>query len=82
MNNITSKIKDLFKSKKNKVNLKHIKNEPDYSHLQDRKKYRAMYNEVGNIEANKIIKWREEWMLYFKPVPNSLILELGSSQWT
>lgn len=62
----------------NTQEFKYIKNEPDYSHLNDREKYKAMYNEVGTVEANKTIKWREEWMKNFHPKPNSTILELGA----
>lgn len=61
-----------------KQSFKYIKNEPDYSHLNDKQKYKAMYDEVGTIEANKTIKWREEWMKNFHPKPNSNILELGA----
>jgi 2-polyprenyl-3-methyl-5-hydroxy-6-metoxy-1,4-benzoquinol methylase len=55
-----------------------IKDEPDYSHLGDREKYQRMYDEVGRVEANRQIRWREEWMHNFAPKPESSILELGA----
>lgn len=55
-----------------------ISNEPDYRHLRDPERYRALYEEVGTVEANTHLKWREEWMKHFHPRPASLILELGS----
>lgn len=57
---------------------KFISDNHDYRHLNDKERYKKLYEEVGTVEANKIIKWREEWMKYFKPNPNSSILELGS----
>ncbi len=57
---------------------KFISDEPDYRHLEDKERYKNLYEEVGMVEANKVIKWREEWMKYFTPKPNSTILELGS----
>jgi 2-polyprenyl-3-methyl-5-hydroxy-6-metoxy-1,4-benzoquinol methylase len=56
----------------------YIKDEPDYLHLQNREVYQALYDEVGQVEANKAIKWRGEWMKYFQPEPRSTILELGA----
>jgi 2-polyprenyl-3-methyl-5-hydroxy-6-metoxy-1,4-benzoquinol methylase len=55
-----------------------ITNEPDYRHLTDRARYKAVYEEVGTVKANKEIKWREEWMKNFNPKPGSVILELGA----
>lgn len=55
-----------------------ISDEPDYRHLQDRDRYKAMYEEVGTVEANRVIRWREEWMRHFHPKPGASILELGA----
>lgn len=68
-NDQTEKVKKVYK---------YITNDRDYTHLQDRKKYKALYEEVGEVEANKVVVWREEWMKHFKPTPNSRILELGA----
>jgi len=57
---------------------KYISESPDYRHLDDRERYKALYNEVGTVEANQMIRWREEWMKYFAPRPGASILELGS----
>ena len=57
---------------------KYISNSPDYRHLDDKDRYKALYDEVGTVEANRVIRWREEWMKYFKPRPGAAILELGS----
>ena len=57
---------------------RYISDSPDYRHLQDRDRYKALYDEVGTVEANRQIRWREEWMKYFKPRPGATILELGS----
>lgn len=59
-------------------NYKFISDEADYRHLEDKDRYKNLYEEVGTVEANKVIKWRAEWMKYFSPKPNSTILELGS----
>ena len=56
----------------------YITDEPDYRHLEDRERYRALYEEVGSVPANQIVRWREEWMKYFRPTPGSSILELGA----
>ncbi|TCQ28279.1 class I SAM-dependent methyltransferase [Rhizobium sp. PP-CC-3G-465] len=56
----------------------YISNDPDYRHLHDRERFKAMYDEVGTVEANLEVKWREEWMFRFKPDPSSTILELGA----
>ena len=50
----------------------------DYSHLENRDRYEKLYEEVGKVEANKQIVWRECWMYYFKPHRQSYILELGA----
>ncbi len=55
-----------------------IKDAPDYSHLSDRERFAAMYNEVGTIDANRHVVWRSEWMSPFLPDPESRILELGA----
>src|SRR5262245_50892750 len=57
---------------------RYISQSADYRHLQDRDRYKALYEEVGTVEANRVIQWREEWMKYFKPRLQSSILELGS----
>ncbi len=56
----------------------YISDEADYRHLQDRIRYKALYEEVGTVEANRVIKWREEWMRHFHPTPGASILELGA----
>ncbi|MBI5677704.1 MAG: methyltransferase domain-containing protein, partial [Planctomycetes bacterium] len=57
---------------------RYISDGPDYRHLQHRERYKELYEEVGLIEANQQIRWREEWMKYFAPKANSTILELGA----
>ena len=57
-------------------NYEYISNSQDYRHLQDRDRYKALYDEVGTVEANRVIQWREEWMKHFKPRPGATILEL------
>ena len=59
-------------------NYEYISNSQDYRHLQDRDRYKALYDEVGTVEANRVIQWREEWMKHFKPGPGATILELGA----
>lgn len=56
----------------------YIKDDPDYRHLSDRELYKKLYEEVGTVEANQNVVWREEWMKYFHPDPDAKILELGS----
>lgn len=56
----------------------YISDEPDYRHLQDRERFKALYLEVGLIEENQQVRWREEWMKYFAPKANSTILDLGA----
>lgn len=56
----------------------YITDAPDYRHLVDRERYKALYEEVGLVEANRTVRWREEWMKYFQPAPGSAILELGA----
>lgn len=55
-----------------------IKDEKDYAHMFDKDIYRKLYEEVGTVEENKEIRWREEWMHHFKPKEGSNILELGA----
>lgn len=55
-----------------------INNEQDYRHLNDKDRYREMYEEVGTVEANKTVHWREEWMRHFHPKEGARILELGA----
>jgi 2-polyprenyl-3-methyl-5-hydroxy-6-metoxy-1,4-benzoquinol methylase len=57
---------------------KYISDSADYRHLHDRSRYQALYNEVGTVDANRVIRWREEWMKYFRPRSGGSILELGS----
>lgn len=56
----------------------YITTEPDYRHLEDRARFKALYEEVGTVEANRTVAWREEWMRHFDPRPESTILELGA----
>lgn len=56
----------------------YISNDPDYRHLTDRDRFKALYDEVGTVEANLQVKWREEWMSRFSPKANATILELGA----
>jgi 2-polyprenyl-3-methyl-5-hydroxy-6-metoxy-1,4-benzoquinol methylase/tetratricopeptide (TPR) repeat protein/glycosyltransferase involved in cell wall biosynthesis len=58
--------------------MKYISDLPDYRHLEDRARYKALYEEVGTLEANQEIRWRSEWMKHFQPHPNATILELGA----
>lgn len=76
---------ELFNNKTNLYELeqknntyKYISDQKDYRHLEDKELFKALYNEVGTVEANLEIKWREEWMKYFAPKPESNILELGA----
>ncbi|MCL2748552.1 MAG: class I SAM-dependent methyltransferase [Alphaproteobacteria bacterium] len=73
---IITKLKSLLTKPESK--LKYIKNDQDFSHLNDREIFKAMYDEVGTIKANKSVVWREEWMSQFDPRPGSAILELGA----
>src|SRR5262249_11766423 len=57
---------------------RYISDSPDFRHLEDRERYKALYNEVGTVEANRVIRWREEWMKYFRPRAGATILELGA----
>src|SRR5262245_40174102 len=57
---------------------RYISNSPDYRHLDDKERYKALYEEVGTVEANRLIRWREEWMKYFRPRQGASILELGA----
>ncbi len=50
----------------------------DYRHLADRKRYKALYDDVGTLEANRQVRRREERMKYFNPRPAARILELGA----
>src|SRR6266850_1535353 len=56
----------------------YISNSPDYRHLDDKDRYKALYDEVGIVDANRVIRWREEWMKYFRPRPGATVLELGA----
>jgi len=58
--------------------LRHVRDEPDYEHLGDRELFKSMYDEVGLIDANKNVVWREEWMSPFSPERTGRILELGA----
>jgi SAM-dependent methyltransferase/tetratricopeptide (TPR) repeat protein len=60
------------------MNFKYISDAPDYRHLDDKERYKALYEEVGTVAANRVIRWREEWMKYFRPRAGSAILELGA----
>src|SRR5689334_25405996 len=59
-------------------NYRFISGSPDYRHLNDRERYKDLYDEVGTVDANRVIRWREEWMKYFHPRPGAKILELGA----
>lgn len=61
-----------------KPQYQYISDEPDYRHLTDRERYKALYEEVGTVEANLQVKWRPEWMHNFQPVAGATILELGA----
>lgn len=58
--------------------LEYVRDEPDYLHLHDRARFKAMYDEVGTLDANQNVVWRSEWMAPFNPEPESRILELGA----
>ncbi len=60
------------------TSFRYISSDPDFSHLTDRNRYRVLYNEVGHVEANRSVRWREEWMRYFMPREGASILELGA----
>ena len=38
---------------------KYISDSADYRHLHDRSRYQALYNEVGTVDANQVIRWRK-----------------------
>ncbi len=57
---------------------RYITDVKDYRHLSDRKRYKALYDEVGTLEANRVVRRREEWMKHFRPRPAARILELGA----
>lgn len=57
---------------------RYITDAPDFRHLADRQRYRALYEEVGTTDPNQAVRWREEWMRHFAPRPGAAILELGA----
>ena len=62
----------------NNTQHRYITDQADYRHLKDRNRYKALYEEVGAVEANKTVRWREEWMKHFRPREGAKILELGA----
>jgi tetratricopeptide (TPR) repeat protein/2-polyprenyl-3-methyl-5-hydroxy-6-metoxy-1,4-benzoquinol methylase len=68
----------MARKEKKKSGYRFISDGADYRHLNDRERYKNLYEEVGTVPANRKIEWREEWMKYFNPEPESSILELGA----
>lgn len=59
-------------------NFLYINDDADYSHLNDKEKYKNLHEKIGKDRANLEMHWRFKWLKYFNPQPNSIIIELGS----